>query len=140
MIQASKKYAHPGFTFIELVVVILILGLLVGVGVPVYMRFTETAKENTTKANLKLLKSSIDLYHMENNRYPARLNDLAERPKGEAGKGWKAYIQKLPVDGWQREFYYKVLPAGGKRPYDLYSYGSNGPESNAPEERISAWD
>lgn len=136
----STRTARAGFSFIELVVVILILGLLVGIGAPVYLSFTKTAKENTTKANLKLIKSSIDLYHMENNKYPARLADLAERPKGDAGKGWKQYVQKLPADGWKNEFYYKVLPANSKRPYELYSYGSNGPEGSSSEEHLSAWD
>ncbi len=139
MIQ-SRRHLNAGFTFIEIVVVVLILGLLMGIGIPVYRTFTEGARENTTKANLKLLKSSLDLYHAEHSKYPARLIDLVERPKGDAGKGWKQYVQKLPEDGWKNAFYYKVLPAGSKHPYELYSYGSNGPEGSAPEERLSAWD
>lgn len=135
----TRRHLQAGFTFMELVVAILILGLLAAIAVPSYLRFAETARENTTKANLKTTKNNINLFHMEHGQYPTKLEDLVERPKGEAGKGWKPYLEKFPKDGWNSEFYYKVTP-GGSHPYELYSYGTNGPEGSTSEEHISVWD
>jgi len=134
-----ERYHTPGFTFMELVVAILILGLLSAIGIPLYMRWAESARETTTKQNLQLLKNNINLFHIEHGKYPTRLEDLVERPKGDLAKNWKQLLEKLPQDGWRQDFYYRVIP-GGKHPYDLYSYGgSNGPEEPA-EKRISAWE
>lgn len=131
-----ERYHTPGFTFMELVVAILILGLLAGVGVPLYMRFVEQARERTTQSNLGLLKNTITQFNIELGKYPSRLEELVDRPKGEIGKKWKQYLEKLPKDGWGNDFYYKVTQ-GGKKPYQLYSYGSGGPEG---ESQISVWD
>jgi general secretion pathway protein G len=136
--EYNERYHSPGFTFMELIVAILILGLLAGIGVPMYLRWAETARESTTQSNLRLLKNEITKFNIEHGKYPSRLEDLSERPKGEIGKKWKPYLDKLPKDGWSQEFYYKVTP-GGKNPYELYSYGgSAGPEEPA-ERRISVW-
>lgn len=132
----GKNHIRRGFTFIELMVVIVILGLLAGIGVPAYMYWANKAKVSTTKSNLKLLQNTIDLYHLERGKYPAKLSDLTGDAKNPG------LLRKIPVDSFQggKEFYYKVLPAGSKHPYELYSYGPNGPEGGEPEERISAWD
>ncbi|MEX0940273.1 MAG: type II secretion system major pseudopilin GspG [Candidatus Babeliales bacterium] len=135
--EQEKRIVQPGFTFMELVVAVLILGILASVAGFAYLQFVGTAKESATKASLKSVKSAIDLYHIQHNKYPTRLRDLVERPKGEI-KGWKPAFEKMPKDGWGNEFYYKVTP-GKKHPYELYSYGSEGPEGSA-EERISVWD
>lgn len=135
----TRRHMHPGFSLIEIVVAMMIIGLLAGVAVPLYMRYAESAKESTTKTNLKVLKSSVDLFKIEQGKYPTKLQDLVERPKGLTGS-WKPYLEKLPVDGWKSEFYYRVNAGGSTHPYDLYSYGSNGPEAGIPEERISVWE
>ena len=117
---------------------LLILGLIMAVAVPSYLAFTEGARSRSTDASLAVMKNAINLYYMEQGQYPAKLKDLVEKPKTET-KRWHQYLDKLPQDGWNFDFVYKVLPAGSKRPYELYSHGSaSGPEGS-PEERISVW-
>ena len=131
--EYKERYAQPGFTLMELMVAVLILGLIAGIGMPLVFNYMETARENTTKSNLQLLRNEVVSFNIQYGKYPTRLEDLVEKPKGEIGKKWKPLLDKLPKDGWGQEFYYKVI-AGGKHPYTLYSYGgSTGPEE--PSER-----
>jgi general secretion pathway protein G len=133
--QCSRS--HEGFTLIELVVAVMILGILMTIGGFAYLQFTGIARENTTRTNLRTVKSAIDLFNIQHGRFPVQLPDLLQRPKGDF-PGWKPYFDKMPKDGWGREFHYKLTP-GKKHAYELYSYGSGGPEGPV-EDRISVWD
>lgn len=123
-----RHHTAAGFSFLELIMYILIIGILAGGGMYVYTRWVGRAKMTTTSTNLRLLKSNVDLFHTEKNKYPGALNDLVK----------EKYIPKLPKDGWSQDFRYKVT-LGGKEPYELYSFGPSGPQGTK-EERISAWD
>ncbi len=138
-VKREGRSLQDAFTFMELVVAVKILGILVRMGGFAYMQFAEMARENKNKANLRTVKSAIDLFKIQHGKLPGRLKDLVERPKGEI-KGWKpAFEKKLPTDGWGIDFIYKPTPSG-KLPYELYSYGgSAGPEEPA-EKRTSVWD
>lgn len=132
-----KREVNSGFTLVEIVFVVLIIGLLmsvVGFSIPKVMNRVHA---NTTKANLKTLKSAIDIFHADNGSYPTHLEDLVDRPKGDY-PNWHSILDKIPHDAWGYEFEYKITP-GKKYPYELYSYGSSeGP--NGPEENIiNAW-
>lgn len=125
--------ARSGFTFMELMIVLFILGLLMAGAVPAYLRYQSYAKNQTTRSNLKVLSQAIDSYNLELNKYPKKLEDLIKPPQGGP-----AFVNKIPNDGWNNEFVYKVPGKG--HPYDLYSYGPNGPEEATPEEYISVWE
>ncbi len=131
MVYSHKKQVQEGFTLIELVVVLLILGLLAGIGVPLVLNRLELGRENTTKTNLTTLKNQIAMYQMEQGKYPTKLDDLTKPPKG------KPYMENIPEDGWGNELAYKVT-SGKKHPYELYSYGSGGPD-DPDSERIDVW-
>lgn len=135
----KERYASPGFSLMELMIALIILGLIMAVGIPAYFSQVEGVRKNTTEQNLQLLKTNINLFQMEQAKYPSKLDDLVEKPKGDTSKNWKQYLDKKPLDGWKKDFYYRVTP-GGKHPYELYSYGGQaGPEEPA-ESRISVWD
>lgn len=136
----ANRQATPGFSLIEIMVAFLILGLVMAIAVPSYFGIVNSARARSTNASLQVVKNEVNLYQMEHGKFPARLVDLVERPKGEEGKGWRARMDKLPKDAWNNEFYYKVLPSGSKHPYELYSYGVSNPEDSTPEDRISAWE
>lgn len=136
--REQQKKVQDGFTFMELVVAVMILGILASIVGFGYVRFVETARQNTTRTSLRTVKSSIDLFTMQYGKLPARLQDLVEKPKGDL-PGWKPYFDKLPKDGWNTDFYYKVTP-GKKHPYELYSYGSSEGAGAPVENQISVWD
>lgn len=138
MVVSWRRQTQEGFTFVELMVVLLILGLLMGVGVPAYMAWMERTRVQTTKTNLRLLKQNMELFHGDHGSYPAKLEDLATRPKGDLGKDWHKLLDKVPLDGWKHEFEYRKTP-GKKHPFELNSYGSGGPD-DPDTEKISVWD
>ncbi len=131
---------NSGFTLMELVIGLIILGLLAAIGIPVYQGFVERARRSSTDENIRLMKSQIQLYQLDTNSYPSKLKDLEKRPTDEKLKTkWRGpYLDPVPEeDGWGNPFVYKVTP-GQKNPYELYSPGANGPGS-PKEERIGIY-
>ena len=135
-----QSHCRSGFTFAELVIVILIIGVLAGIGMPAYWAFAERSKKSSTRATLANTQQAINLYKSDTSKYPKQLDNLVEKPAGDDGKRWEGpYIQKSPRDGWGQEFAYKVTP-GGKHPFELYSYGKGGESDSNEEDYISVWD
>lgn len=128
--QERRAPLQSGFTFIELVVAVMILGILMGIAVPSYFYFRGWAAENSTKTTLRLLKNSLEVFNVRHNKYPAKIEEMV---------GPQNILERPPKDGWGHDFYYKPTP-GGKNAYELYSFGPNGPELGTPEERISVWE
>ena len=122
-----------GFTFIELAVVIFILGLLAGVGIPAYNKVREKARVTKTRANLQAINSFLEAYQMDTGKYPKTLEALVTDI--EKAAGWDGPYLKgkgVPTDGWNNEFKYSVDP---KNPagYVLYSMGPKGEEASREE-------
>jgi general secretion pathway protein G len=137
-----SRSVRSGFTFIELVIAIAILAILALVVGPMVMGQLEKARISGTVSNLKSLKTAIDMFKVDTARYPTKLRDLVEKPREEAvARNWAkgGYIEggELPKDAWGEEFQYKRTPEG-KNPYELYSYGANGPGAGK-EEWLSVW-
>lgn len=128
----------------EIMIAVAIMGLLAGVGIPMYMSYMKTAATTQTNGNLSLFKNEINRYHADMGRYPRALDDLVDKPDADdqGAKRWQGpYIDakggSVPADAWHNDFMYELTP-GGAHPYELYSYGPEG--EDAPEEdRISAW-
>jgi general secretion pathway protein G len=136
----TSSHAKPGFTFIELVVVITIVALMAVVAIPSYMTFRARAKKSLTITSLKTLGEAIDMYHGDVSTYPNTLVDLVDRPSDEkTAKKWQGpYIKKEAKDGYGNEFIYQVTK-GGKHPYELASWGANG-EGSPEAEWLSVWE
>jgi general secretion pathway protein G len=137
-----SRSVRSGFTFIELVIGIAILAILALVVAPGIMGVLEKARISGTVSNLKNIKTAIDMFKVDTARYPTKLRDLVEKPREEAvARNWTkgGYIEggELPKDAWNEEFQYKRTPEG-KTPYELYSFGANGPGASK-EEWISVW-
>ena len=119
-----------GFSFIEVMVVIIILGLLSSV-VGVYLfDSAEKAKADATKTQIRGIETALDLYRLHNSRYPSSeqgLNALLERPEvGLIPKNWNGpYLRgnKLPEDGWDSPFGY--ISVNGNE-YEIISLGADG--------------
>ncbi len=129
---------RSGFTFMELIIAVAILGLLVALAGPPLLRFLTGATKRTTEANVRALKLAIQSYYIDMRRYPDRLEELIRRPEGERGKKWSGpYLEEkggelmIPLDGWDNDFQYRLNPGGAS--YQVFSWGPNGPGSPEDE-------
>ena len=129
-----------GFTLIEIMAVVLIMGLLMGlVGVTVFSR-VESARATTAKVKISQLESALEFYRMDNFRYPPSLDALIDKPPGAKNYPKGGYLRKKDalVDPWDAQFIY--LNPGAKNQYsvDISSSGPDGVSGN--EDDIKNWD
>ena len=136
-----------GFSLIELMVVIVILGILAGMIMPKLMGRTDDAKIVKAKVDLAALGTALKLYKLDNGKYPSTeqgLKALIEPPEKETGAdNWKkgGYLEKriLPKDPWRQEFIY--LSPGTHGDFDIISYGADGVPGGEDENRdIKNWE
>ena len=121
-----------GFTLIEIMVVIVILGILAAVVVPRVMDRPDTARIVKAKQDVRALEGALELYRLDNFNYPSTdqgLEALVTEPSGSPeAKNWKAggYMKRLPTDPWGNEYQY--LSPGVNGDIDIFTYGADGEE------------
>ncbi|MFO7553082.1 MAG: type II secretion system major pseudopilin GspG [Haliea sp.] len=135
---ARLIFSHwRGFTLIELMVVLAILGLLAGLVGPQVMKHLDASKSRAARLQVDDLVAALDLYRMENGHYPTQeqgLLALIEAPSG--AENWNGpYLRKrdLPQDPWGQHYQYRVPGTAG--PYDLYTLGADNQEGGEGENR-----
>jgi general secretion pathway protein G len=137
-----KARRNGGFTLIELMIVLFILGLLAALVAPRLMGRVGKAKQKTAQAQIYLLSTALDLLHLDVGRYPTTEEGLkALRENVENLPGWGGpYLDKpVPNDPWGRPYIYKS--PGEHGPYDLYSLGADGAEGGEGENQdITNWE
>jgi len=136
-----------GFTLIELMVVIVILGILAGLIIPRIMGPPEEAKQLKAKMQMESIETALKLYHLDNGVYPDTeqgLQALVEKPDtGTLPKKWRTggYLEKgkVPKDPWGNDFVY--LSPGAHGEYDLISYGADGVQGGEDKNKdIESWE
>ncbi|MCE2644476.1 MAG: type II secretion system major pseudopilin GspG [Betaproteobacteria bacterium] len=120
----------PGFTLLEMLVVLLIIGLLVGLVGPRLFGRVETSKIQAAEAQIKMMRSAIETYRLDVGTLPTTqegLEALIKAPNDQARARWKGpYLDDaLPADPWGNKYQYAV-PGGDGRPYAVYSLGADG--------------
>ena len=126
----ERRRAESGFTLLELLVVLAILGLLVGLVAPAVMRQFGTAKEKIARIEVERLGTQLDNYKLDVGTYPTTeqgLQSLITRPPGI--KRWDGpYLKgaKLPEDPWGHPYLYRAPSQRPGHDYDLYSLGPTG--------------
>lgn len=142
MTIGQKRIARAGFSLMEIMIAVTILGLVMAMVGPALQNTLKKGKIRTTKSTMRSFKDAIASYQMEVGQLPQTLKDLIKKPREErAAKKWEGpYIEKedIPEDPWGENFVYKLTP-GSKHPYEMYSRGPNGAEA-PKEEWISVWD
>lgn len=130
-----------GFSLLELLVVLVIIGLLVGIVGPKLFNRLGKSKVDTANAQINTLSKSLDLYRLDTGHYPTTeqgLNALFERPANEQKWDGPYLAKAVPPDPWGKAYVYKSPGEHGD--YDLLSYGSDGqPGGSAEAADIVSW-
>lgn len=123
----EHRYAKAGFSLIEILIVLGIIGLIMAGIVPYVTSKMKQAKVEQARTEVKKIASEIELYRLHVGEYPTRLIDLVKQPQGAEGKWNGPYVpgNKEPMDPWGQKYIYRVTP-GGDREYELSSYGPKG--------------
>lgn len=127
--QSVHQSSQSGFTLIEIMVVIVILAILAGLVVPKVVGQSDKARIKTTETALATVSNALDMYKVDNSRYPTTaqgLEALTTPPADAKNYPDGGYIKGgYPTDGWENEMQY-VAPGSESRPYDLFSLGADG--------------
>jgi general secretion pathway protein G len=133
--------SHSGFTLLELLVVVVIIGLLAGFVAPRYFDQVGKSKTKVAKAQIDSLEKALDQYRLDVGRYPSTelgLAALETKPSNES-KWDGPYLKKaMPQDPWGRAYLYKAPGEHGD--YDLYSLGADGQLGGTSENAdVNSW-
>jgi general secretion pathway protein G len=136
---------HRGFTLIEIMVVIVILGVLAALVVPRVLDRPDEARRVAARTDIAAIMQALKLYRLDNQRYPTTEQGLAAlvtRPdQPPVPSNWKpgGYLEKLPVDPWGRPYQY--LNPGLKGELDVMTYGADGqPGGTGIDGDLGSWD
>ncbi len=126
----SKRRVVRGFTMVELMAVLVILGLLMAMVVKNFVGQVDKGRVVTTKASLRQLHTAINQFHMDSGRWPTEqegLSVLIQQPADVANYPPGGYIEttQVPKDGWGRDFIFEPYPESGK-PFVIKSLGADG--------------
>src|SRR5215207_7857486 len=123
-----RRALQAGFTLIELMVVLVIIGVLAALIVPNVLDRADDARATAAKTDVNNLMQALKLYKLDNQRYPTGeqgLQALVSRPTvAPIPPNWKSYVEKLPNDPWGRPYQY--LNPGVKGEIDVMSFGADG--------------
>ncbi len=130
--QKRERILRKGFTMVELMAVLVIIGLLATLVVTKVATKIDQARVTTTKANLKILHSAVNQFKMDTSRFPSEeggLKELVEQPTDVANWEPGGYLETtdIPKDGWGNDFIYERFPESGK-PFVIKSLGADGEE------------
>lgn len=144
-VRGLSTRLETGFTLIEIMVVVVIMGILAALVVPKLMGRTDDARIIAAKQDIATVMQALKLYKLDNQRYPSSeqgLQALITKPTtGPELRGWKTggYLDKLPKDPWGNPYQY--LSPGLKGELDVFSLGADGqPGGTENDADIGSWD
>ena len=144
-LRVLKSRAARGFTLIEIMVVVVIMGILASLVVPKLISRTGESRVAAARVDISTVMQALKLYKLDNQRYPTTeqgLQALVAKPtNGPAANGWKSggYLDRLPNDPWGKPYQY--LSPGIKGEVDVFSLGADGqPGGTGDDADIGSWD
>jgi len=141
-VRRARKLSTAGFTLIELMVVLVIIGVLAALIVPNVLDRADDARATAARTDVNNLMQALKLYKLDNQRYPTGeqgLQALIARPTAQpVPPNWKPYLEKLPNDPWGRPYQY--LNPGVKGEIDVMSFGADGqPGGEGKDADVGSW-
>ena len=127
----STRNRRAAFTLLEVLLVLLIIGLLVGLVAPYMFGLRDKANIDAARSQVHLLYDACDLYYLGMQDYPASLQQLVENPSGST-KWAGPYIERIPKDPWSHEYVYEYQQ--GAKPL-IFSLGRDGQPNTADDIR-----
>lgn len=140
--RSAARRRTRGFTLIELMVVLVIIGVLAALIVPNVLDRADDARVTAARTDVNNLMQALKLYRLDNQRYPSAeqgLEALVRKPTtGVIPPNWKPYLDKLPNDPWGRPYQY--LNPGVRGEIDVFSYAADGqPGGDGNDADIGSW-
>lgn len=142
LLRRARRSLAQGFTLIELMVVLVIIGVLAALIVPNVLERADDARVTAARTDITNIMQALKLYRLDNQRYPTAeqgLQALIAKPtSGPVPGNWKLYLEKLPNDPWGRPYQY--LNPGIKAEVDVMSFGADGQSGGEGKDAdIGSW-
>lgn len=141
-LRRPLQRAQQGFTLIEIMVVVVIIGVLAALVVPGVLGRADDARITAARTDVAGLMQALKLYKLDNQRFPTAeqgLEALVQKPTASPiPNNWKSYVEKLPNDPWGKPYQY--ANPGVKGEIDVFSLGADGqPGGEGPDADIGSW-
>jgi general secretion pathway protein G len=145
VIRARQPAGERGFTLIEIMVVVVIIGLLAAVIVPQVVDKVDEARVARAKQDIASLETALTMFRLDNSKYPTTdqgVTALVAQPTDTSIRHWRpgGYLKRVARDPWENDYQY-VYPGTHGNEYDLYSLGAdNQPGGEGTSADIGNWD
>jgi general secretion pathway protein G len=126
VIRPPLRGSEQGFTLLEIMVVVVIIGLLVAAVAPNFMGQIDKAAANRARTDLRSIETALNLYRLDNFRYPSTaegLEALVTNPGEASAPNWKQQLPRIPVDPWDQPYLY--ASPGQRGDFDVFTYGAD---------------
>ena len=141
MLNAERRARGKGFTLIELMIVVVILGLLATIIMPRILNRPEQARRMKAKIDIRNIESALALFKTDTGRFPTTSEGLEALVSDPGIKGYNrdCYLDKVPIDPWGNRYIY-ICPGVASKDYDLESYGKDGEDGGAEDNAdVESW-
>jgi general secretion pathway protein G len=131
----SRRRRH-GFTLVEMLLVITIIGILAALVIPKMMGRSEQARQAAVRADIAAVKTALDAFEVDSGFYPKNINDLLQAPRD--AKNWRGpYLDKIPQDPWGNAYTYAYPGRHNANSFDISSSGPDG--KTGTDDDIGNW-